>query len=228
MLKKTITFEDYSEPPKEVSRDFYFNFNKLEVIEMLEVEDLEGTLKKLTETEDGPEAYALFKKIILSAYGERTPEGGFTKEDENGRPLSKKFEQSPACSELIISFLQDPMSGGAFVEGCLPAKMVAEAKAAQAANPSKAELAKLVEEAGRRQENPETAIAPGTPPVGQEQALEELRTVQEQSKKFEDYSKEELMALSDEDFAKLVPINSPKDMSQAQLMVAFERKSARG
>ena len=35
MLKKTITFENYAEPPQEVSEDFYFNFTKLEVIEML-------------------------------------------------------------------------------------------------------------------------------------------------------------------------------------------------
>lgn len=225
MLKKSITFEDYSEPPKEVTRDFYFNFTKLEVIEMLEVDDLEGTLKKLQETESGPEAYALFKKIILSAYGERTPEGGFTKEDDNGRPLSRKFEQSPACAELIIGFLQDPLSGGGFIEGCLPAKLVKEAKAAQANNPSKSELEKMVAEAAARQANPETAIAPGTPPIGEEQHLEELRSVTE--RKFEDHSEEELLAMTDDEFAKLVPVHSPKDMTQQQLMIAFKRKSAK-
>lgn len=225
MLKKSITFEDYSEPPQEVTQDFYFNFTKLEVIEMLEVDDLEGTLKKLTETDSGPEAYELFKKIILSAYGERTPEGGFRKEDDNGRPLSRRFEQSPACSELIIGFLQDPQSGGGFIEGCLPAKLVKEAKAAQAANPSKSELEQMVAEAGARQDNPETAIAPGTPPVGEEQHLEELRAVTE--RKFEDHSEEELLAMSDDEFAKLVPVHSPKDMTQPMLLVAFKRKSAK-
>lgn len=225
MLKKTITFEDYSEPPKEVSQDFYFNFTKLEVIEMLEVDDLEGTLKKLQATDSGPEAYELFKKIILSAYGERNEHGGFDKEDQHGRPLSKKFESSPACSELIISLLQDPYSGGTFIEGCLPAKLVKEAKAAQAANPSKTELEKLVAEAGARQEDPETAVAPGTAPIGQEQQLEELRSVTE--RKFEDHSEEELLAMTDEEFAKLVPVHSPKDMTQPMLLIAFKRKSAK-
>lgn len=212
MLKKTITFENYAEPPQEVSEDFYFNFTKLEVIEMLEVDDLEGTLKKLQSTQNGPEAYELFKKIILSAYGERTAEGGFRKEDDNGRPLSRKFEQSPACSELIIGFLQDPISGGQFVESCLPAKLVRDAKAAQAANPSNAQIEQMVQTAGERQENPETAIAPGT----------DLN-----NKKFEDYSEDELLAMSDDEFAGLVPVHSPKDMSQTQLMVAFKRKSAK-
>lgn len=225
MLKKTITFENYAEPPQEVSQDFHFNFTKLEVIEMLEVDDLEGTLKKLQATESGPEAYELFKKIILSAYGERTPDGGFAKEDENGRPLSRKFEQSPACSELIIGLLQDPMSGGHFIEGCLPAKLVKEAKAAQAANPSKAQVAQLVQEAGERQANPETAIAPGTAPIGEEAHLEELRSVT--ARKFEDHSEEELLAMTDEEFAKLVPVNSPKDMTQPMLLVAFKRKSSK-
>lgn len=212
MLKKSITFEDYSEPPKEVTQDFYFNFTKLEVIEMLEVDDLEGTMKKLQETEDGPEAYALFKKIILAAYGERTPEGGFTKEDDNGRPLSRKFEQSPACSELIIGFLQDPLTGGAFIEGCLPARLVKEAKAAQAANPSKAQIEQMVQTAAERQEDPATAIEPGT----------DLN-----NPKFEDFSEEQLLAMTDDEFASIVPVHSPKDMTQPQLMVAFKRKSAK-
>jgi hypothetical protein len=225
MLKKSITFEDYSEPPVEVTRDFYFNFTKLEVIEMLEVDDLEGTLARLQSTDNGPEAYELFKKIILSAYGERNEHGGFDKEDANGRPLSKKFESLPACGELIIGFLQDPMSGAGFIEACLPAKLVKEAKAAQAANPSKAQVAQLVQDAAERQANPETAIAPGTPPVGEEAHLEELRSVTE--RKFEDYTETELLDMSDDEFAKIVPVSSPKDMTQAQLMVAFKRKSAK-
>lgn len=224
MLKKSITFEDYSEPPKEVTRDFYFNFTKLEVIEMLEVDELEKTLERLTETEDSKEAYGLFKKLILSAYGEKTPEGGFAKEDENGRPLSRKFEQSPACAELIIEFLQDPKQGGQFVEACLPAKMVAEAKAAQAQNPSKAQLNELVQTAAERQEDPATAIAPGTPPVGAEQDLEELRTVEQKAKTFDDYTREELLAMPQEQFQSLIPSRA-HEMSQAQLMIAFERKN---
>lgn len=223
MLKKSITFEDYSEPPQEVTRDFYFNFTKLEVIEMLEVDELEKTLQRLTETEDNKEAYGLFKKLILSAYGEKTPEGGFTKVDPDGRPLSRKFEQSPACSELIIEFLQNPLAGGQFVEACLPAKMVAEAKAAQAQNPSKSELEKLVQDAATRQENPETAIAPDTRPVGEER-LEELRTVEQKAKTFDDYTKEELLDMPQEQFQSLIPANA-KDMSQAQLLIAFERKN---
>lgn len=214
MLKKSITFEDYSEPPVEVTRDFYFNFTKLEIIEMLEVDDLEGTLKRLQETDNGPEAYALFKKIILSAYGERNDAGGFDKEDANGRPLSKKFASLPACDELIIGFLQDPMSGAGFIEGCLPARLVKEAKAAQSANPTSQQIEQMVQQAADRQADPATAV---------EATPQELRVV----KKFEDHTEEELLSMSDEDFAKLVPVGSPKDMTQAQLMVAFKRKSSK-
>lgn len=225
MLKKTITFEDYSEPPQEVTQSFYFNFTKLEVIEKLEVEDLEGTIKKLTETNNGPEAYELFKKLILSAYGEKNEHGGFDKEDANGRPLYKKFEASPACSELIIEFLQDPMQGAAFIEACLPAKMVKEAKEAQKNNPSKQQIAEMVQEAARRQENPETAVAPTAP---QEQP-EELLTTAEPARemKFEDYTEDQLLEMSDEQFASLVPVHSPKDMTQQMLLIAFKRKSSK-
>ena len=71
----------------------------------------------------------------------------------------------------------------------------------------------MVATAAARQEDPATAIEPGT----------DLNA----PKKFEDYSEEELLAMSDDDFAKIVPVHSPKDMTQPMLLVAFARKSKR-
>lgn len=135
MLKKTITYEDLN--GNEVTEDFYFNFTKLELMETdLMMDGVEETVKRLNDTQDAKEAYGLFKKIVLSAYGEKSADGRyFIKEDDAGRPLSKRFEQSPACSELIIEFLEDPKVGAAFIEGTLPAKLVAEVKAAQENTP---------------------------------------------------------------------------------------------
>lgn len=131
MLKKTITYTDLNE--NEVTEDFYFNFTKLELMETdLMMGGVEETVKRLNETQDAKEAYGLFKNIILAAYGEKSADGRyFIKEDDNGRPLSKRFEQSPACSELILEFLENPKMGAAFIEGTLPGKLVAEVKAAQ-------------------------------------------------------------------------------------------------
>lgn len=218
MLKKTITYEDLN--GDEVTDTFHFNFTKLELLETdLKLEGLEDTVRRLTETQDSQQAYKLFKDIILSAYGEKSPDGKyFLKEDDNGRPLSRKFAASPACSEMIIEFLQKPEEGAAFIEACLPAKLVAEVKAAKQAEDlhkvkSDEHIATLVQQAAERQANPETRIEPSTPPKGVETP-----------RKFEEYSKEELLALPDEAFRQLVP-SSPKDMTQEQLLIAFERKN---
>jgi hypothetical protein len=132
MLKKTITYTDLND--QEVTEDFYFNFSKLELMEKdLEMGGVEETVARLNETQNAKEAYDLFKKIVLSAYGTKSADGKrFIKEDDNGRPLSKYFEESPACSELIFEFIENPSVGAAFIEATLPKKLVAEVKASQA------------------------------------------------------------------------------------------------
>lgn len=210
MLKKTITYDNYNGDT--VAEDFYFNFTKLEIMEKLELDELQATIERLTETDNAKEAYQLFKKLILDAYGEKSPDGRqFIKSPE----ITQRFEQSPALSEMIIEFLQNPALGGQFIEGTLPPKLVAEAKAAQANNPTDAEVTAMVHEAERRQENPDTAVLPTAPPV----LAKPLR------RSFDDYSEAELLEMSAPEFQDLVP-RDPKHMSKAQLMIAFQRKAA--
>jgi hypothetical protein len=209
MLKKTIQYTNYND--EEVSEDFYFNFTKLEAMEMLEVEDLEAKIDALTKSEDAREAYLFFKELILKSYGEKSLDGKrFIKSSE----LTEAFTQSPACDELIIELLQDAKQGALFIEGTLPAKLVAEAKAAQAASPSDAEVKSLVETAAERQENPETAVLPTAPPV-----LE-----QDEEKTFDDYSRVDLLAMPQEKFEKLLP-SKQSDWTKDQLLVAMQRKN---
>ncbi len=73
MLKKTITFDDYSEPPKEVTETFYFNFTKIEIMEKLQLEDLEGKIQRLTETENAKEAYNIFKESYSGCLRQKSP-----------------------------------------------------------------------------------------------------------------------------------------------------------
>lgn len=128
MIKKSITYTDYND--NEVTEDFYFNFTKMELMEKeLELGGLENILEELQETEDVQKAYQLFKQLILAAYGKKSEDGKrFIKSPE----LTAEFEQSPACSELIVEFIQNPQIGAQFMEGTLPAKLIQEAKAAKA------------------------------------------------------------------------------------------------
>ena len=118
MLKKTIEFTDYNgEKRKE---DFYFNLSKAELMEM-ELGTSGGfaeMLQKLVDTQDIPEIMKIFKKVIMKAYGVKSPDGKrFSKSDE----LSKEFTETEAYSELFMELLSDTDAATAFVNGIIPA-----------------------------------------------------------------------------------------------------------
>lgn len=117
MLKETIEYEDYNgEKRKE---DFYFNLNKAEIIEMnLSIDGgLEEYIKGIIAARDIPTISALFKKIVLKAYGEKTPDGKrFIKSEE----LSKAFTETEAYSELFVKLVTDEEKMAAFINGIVP------------------------------------------------------------------------------------------------------------
>jgi hypothetical protein len=144
MLKKEITYEDFNGDT--VTETFYFNINKTEILE-LDVEHQEGMeawIKTVSETNDKKTMLAEFKKIILLAYGQKSPDGKrFIKTPE----LREEFSQSAAFEALFMSMLTDDGVATSFIIGALPRDLgreaekraQEEAKAASAA-PAPAEL----------------------------------------------------------------------------------------
>ena len=129
MLKKTITFTNFD--GKEEIVDAYFNLSKTECVDMnLEYEadgGLIGHLKKLlSEKIDGelPQKPTIdFVKLIIDkAYGIRPKDDPslFIKEDENGRPLYRRFKQSAAYDAYVYGLLSGEESLDEFVENVLP------------------------------------------------------------------------------------------------------------
>lgn len=117
MIKKTIKFEDYNGEKKE--NDYYFHMNGAELTEM-ELSTpggLEATIKRLMEEKDGKEIVALFKKLILDSYGEKTPDGRFEKSPE----LSRKFASTAAYPVLFMELATDADAAAAFVNGMIGA-----------------------------------------------------------------------------------------------------------
>ena len=75
-------------------------------------------LQKLVDTQDIPEIMKIFKKVIMKAYGVKSPDGKrFIKSDE----LSKEFTETEAYSELFMELLSDTDAATAFVNGIIPA-----------------------------------------------------------------------------------------------------------
>lgn len=117
MLKKTIEYTDYNgEKRKE---DFYFNLTKAEIMEMElgKQGGMTGYIEKITNTQNGPEIVALFKELILKAYGEKDPEGKrFIKNDS----IREAFSQTEAYSELFMELATDADKAGEFINGIVP------------------------------------------------------------------------------------------------------------
>lgn len=118
MLKKTITFEDYNGNSR--TEDFYFNLTKAEITEM-EMGTTGGMaemIKRIVAAQDAPAIIEVFKKLILKAYGVKSPDGRrFIKSKE----LSEEFAQTEAYSELFMELAQDADKAAEFVNGIVPA-----------------------------------------------------------------------------------------------------------
>ena len=133
MLKKTITFKDLDN--NDVTETFYFALSTAEITEMeLSYEGgLSEHLMRIVKAEDGAEIIKTFKKIILDSIGERSDDGRrFIKSDE----VRNNFMQTDAYSQLFMDLVVDGDKAAEFVNGIMPADLVAAAEAASNEEPA--------------------------------------------------------------------------------------------
>lgn len=142
MLKKTITYTDFND--EERTEDFYFNLTKAELTEMeFSTEGgLQNSLRTIMNTRDYKKIVEVFKKIILGSYGEKSADGKrFIKTDEQGNPLSRKFAETQAFSELYMELATNDKAATAFIVGVVPADIRKQMEN----NPALLEIAKTAE-----------------------------------------------------------------------------------
>lgn len=117
MLKHTITYKDFND--EEVTEDLYFNITETELIE-LEVEHKEGLqewVRAIIAAKDRKTMIAEFQRIILLAYGEKSPDGkSFIKNDE----LREKFKQTAAYNALFVQLATEEDAAATFIQGVVP------------------------------------------------------------------------------------------------------------
>ena len=110
MLKLTRTYVDFNDLSR--TEDFYFNLTQAEVTEM-EL-SVDGGLVEMINR-----IIALFKDIVLRAYGEKSPDGKrFIKTPE----IRDAFAQTQAYSDLFMELATDAQKAAEFVNGIVPAQ----------------------------------------------------------------------------------------------------------
>jgi len=117
MLKLTRTYNDYNGGSR--TEDFYFNLTQAEITEMEVSVDggLVEMINRIVAAQDGKQIIALFKDIILRAYGEKSPDGKrFIKNQE----LRDAFSQTEAYSDLFMELATDPQAASDFINGIIP------------------------------------------------------------------------------------------------------------
>ena len=81
-------------------------------------------INKIVAAQDAPAIIQIFEDLVLKAYGEKSPDGKhFNKVDELGRPLSAKFAQTEAYSQIFMDLATDADAASEFVNGIIPADM---------------------------------------------------------------------------------------------------------
>ena len=120
MLKKTINYTDYN--GTERTEDFYFNLTKAEIMEM-EMSTTGGlaeTIQRIVAAQDAPAIIKIFKELVLTAYGVKSPDGKrFIKNDT----IRDEFAQTEAYSILFMELATDADAAAKFVNGIVPADM---------------------------------------------------------------------------------------------------------
>lgn len=121
MLAKEMVYKDYLGNQRKET--FYFNLTKAECLEMEMGTDggMEKMLRRLIESQNMPEIVSIFKKIILAAYGEKSPDGReFIKVNDAGVPLSRRFSQTEAFSDLFVLLSTNADEASKFVNAIIP------------------------------------------------------------------------------------------------------------
>lgn len=129
MLKKVIKFKDYDGKDTEVTA--YFNFEPQEIIDLnLEYEKeggLIGRLNALLEEKINGEPprkpiVDFVSMMVEKSFGVRPKDDPtlFLKEDEEGRPYSRRFKQSLAYKTFVWALLTGEEPLDEFTKGIMP------------------------------------------------------------------------------------------------------------
>lgn len=141
MFKKTIEYTDYNGIKK--TEDFWFNLNQAELTELAlgPVGGLDNMLKEVISSADTATIIETFKKIILMAYGKRTPDGRFTKRAEDGHKLADDFAETAVFPTMFMEISFDSEKAAEFINGCVPQEL--KANVSKATNEASAQLNNL-------------------------------------------------------------------------------------
>ena len=117
MLKEKIKYVDYNGLERE--EEFYFNLNKVELVE-LQLNTPGGFDKKLSEAiekQDIPSIVSIVKDLVIKSYGVKSEDG---KRFIKSKELTDSFVQSEAYNTLFMKIVSDADYATKFINSIIP------------------------------------------------------------------------------------------------------------
>ena len=111
MITKEFTYVDFLGVERTEEARFHFSTEEILSLESSKNGGLIEWIKKAASTNNTEELMPIFRKVILSSYGEISPDGRrFVKSEE----MSKAFSETPMFSMLIESFFENTDNAAQF------------------------------------------------------------------------------------------------------------------
>lgn len=124
MLTQVYEYNDYLGRKRKSTVRFNFDESELAEMALSDEGGMDEWIDRIINSNSVQEIVRIVKSIILRAYGERTEDGRFIKEDpDTGAPLSRKFKSSAVFPIVFMEVCFDAKKAAAFISGCIPEHM---------------------------------------------------------------------------------------------------------
>lgn len=206
MLLKTLTYTAFDD--KQYTEDYYFNLTIDELAELGfggegGLGGIAALLKEMTVDTDGGIIVKAFKDIISKAYGVRSDDGKrFKKTPE----ALEEFFETGAYSHLFLQLLSNAEFAAEFLNGIVPADL--------------AKKLEKINEQNKKIENVDLkSIGPDKNGMGRVESVKKEKD--KAAPTFDDYSHDELLTMSKEEFNQLM--DTSKNISREVLQIGMRR-----
>ena len=203
MLKKTITYKDFD--GNDVTKDFYFNLSKAEIVElgMSEGGNLADRLRGIVTSGDQEQIMKTFRMLLEMSVGVRVGD-----RFDKSQDAKNAFMQTDAYSEFFMSLVTDAGKAVEFIKGIIPSDIRVDVE---------------------KQMAHDTLTPSGWQPKVVELPAEDVKpldvpTEVAPKKKLEEYTRAELHEMSDDEFYEVVGRDAKK-WSKTVMGIAMARRA---
>lgn len=229
MLKHMVTWEGHD--GQTTTRTAYFNLTRYEVAHDMELEKLEARFlafqENVVEDDDRDmtppeirEMLDIFKVLIKHAYGIRSQDGKrFTKNEE----VWNEFVETGCFDAFIFDMFKDANRANAFMNGIWPKEIQEAAAKVRAERP---DLQPVSDDGQVPDMTPRQASDDGIPSIT---SVPDILEDQPSGKPWNEYTKKELLDLSEDEFQKVVQnATDGKNVPYQLLAIGMERMNVGG